>query len=88
MNMLRQTARCNRANCIRAHAGKGSRVCHLAWTGVTLAMLALAAPRIHAQPAPRPPAKTKEVPVAVRFTDISKAAGITFLQDSTQTDQK
>jgi hypothetical protein len=26
--------------------------------------------------------------IAVRYTDIPKAAGITFLQDSTQTDQR
>ena len=30
----------------------------------------------------------EDAPVTVRFTDIRKAAGITFVQDSTQTDQK
>ena len=33
-------------------------------------------------------AKAQDAPVAVRYTDIRKAAGINFLQDSTQTDQK
>ena len=30
----------------------------------------------------------QEAPIKVRFTDVTKAAGITFQQDSTQTDQK
>jgi enediyne biosynthesis protein E4 len=34
------------------------------------------------------PAKAQDAPVIVRYTDIRKAAGITFVQDSTQTDQK
>ena len=34
------------------------------------------------------PAKAQDTPIPVRYTDIRKAAGITFLQDSTQTDQK
>src|SRR5580704_9196349 len=33
-------------------------------------------------------AKTVNSPVSVRFTDIRKSAGITFMQDSTQTDEK
>ncbi len=33
-------------------------------------------------------AKAPDTPITVRYTDIRKAAGITFLQDSTQTDQK
>ena len=32
--------------------------------------------------------KRQDAPITVRYTDIRKAAGITFLQDSTQTDQK
>jgi hypothetical protein len=32
--------------------------------------------------------KTPDAPVTVRYTDIRKAAGINFLQDSTQTDEK
>ncbi len=88
MRTLCQAARRKRENCIRAHAGKRLTLRHLARYGVALAVAALAGPRIQAQPAPRPPAKTKEAPAAVRFTDIRKAAGITFLQDSTQSDQK
>jgi hypothetical protein len=36
------------------------------------------------------PAKTHDAapPITVRYTDIRKAAGITFMQDSTQTDEK
>jgi hypothetical protein len=33
-------------------------------------------------------AKTPETPITVHYTDIRKAAGITFVQDSTQTDEK
>jgi hypothetical protein len=33
-------------------------------------------------------AKTKDAPIPVRFTDIRKAAGISFVQDSTETDEK
>src|SRR5579863_2823737 len=32
-------------------------------------------------------AKAKDAPIAVQFTDIRKAAGITFLQDSTATEE-
>ena len=34
------------------------------------------------------PAKGQGTAIPVRYTDIRKAAGITFLQDSTQTDEK
>ncbi len=37
---------------------------------------------------PQKPAKAQDAPIAVRYTDIRKTAGITFLQDSTQSDQK
>ena len=33
-------------------------------------------------------ANDKNAPIPVRFTDVREAAGITFLQDSTQTDEK
>jgi hypothetical protein len=33
-------------------------------------------------------ANSKQAPTSVRFTDIRKAAGITFVQDSTQTEEK
>src|SRR5215472_5019453 len=38
--------------------------------------------------AQQPPAKPPDAPVPVHYTDIRKAAGISFLQDSTQTDEK
>jgi hypothetical protein len=38
--------------------------------------------------APSQPAKKSDAPITVRFTDIRKQAGITFLQDSTQTEEK
>ena len=34
------------------------------------------------------PAKPQNAPINVKFTDIRKAAGITFVQDSTETDEK
>ncbi|MDE3187033.1 MAG: CRTAC1 family protein [Acidobacteriota bacterium] len=73
---------------MRAHAGKGLSPRHLARSAAALAIVALAGPRIQSQSAHKPPAKTRDASVVVRFTDIRKAAGITFLQDSTQTDQK
>ncbi len=39
----------------------------------------------HATPAGKP---EPSAPAVVRFTDIAKSAGITFIQDSTQTDEK
>jgi len=40
-------------------------------------------------PAAAPPAgKAANAPITVRYTDVRKAAGITFIQDSTQTDEK
>jgi hypothetical protein len=52
---------------------------------VLIALIGCSAPaKILAQT----PSKQKDHPVVVRYTDIRKAAGITFLQDSTQTDQK
>src|SRR5215469_739066 len=32
--------------------------------------------------------KTRDAPISVRYTDVRKEAGITFLQDATQTDEK
>ena len=44
--------------------------------------------RIQPRPLLNRPAKAPDAPITVRYTDIRKAAGITFLQDSTQTDEK
>src|SRR5208283_4606927 len=41
---------------------------------------------LRAQTAQTP--KQKDAPITVRFTDIRKSAGITFIQDSTQTEEK
>jgi enediyne biosynthesis protein E4 len=41
--------------------------------------------RVHGQ---QQPAKPKDPPIPVRFTDVRKSAGIAFVQDSTQTDEK
>jgi enediyne biosynthesis protein E4 len=43
---------------------------------------------IHGSAFAQQPAKAQDASISVRYTDIRKAAGITFLQDSTQTDQK
>ena len=53
----------------------------LALSGALCAAVAL-----RAQTAQAP--KQKDAPITVRFTDIRKSAGITFLQDSTQTEEK
>src|ERR1035441_6537473 len=42
----------------------------------------------HRKDCAQQPAKVSEAPVAVRYTDIRKAAGINFIQDSTQTEEK
>jgi hypothetical protein len=42
----------------------------------------------HREARAQQPAKTRATPAEVHFTDIRKAAGITFVQDSTQTDEK
>ncbi len=54
---------------------------------VALALTLGPAMQAWALPPQAPPNKT-EVPITVRYTDVRKAAGITFLQDSTQTEQK
>ena len=52
------------------------------------AAILLAGASAFAQSAATNPAPSKQPPPTVRFTDVRKAAGITFQQDSTQTDQK
>ena len=53
----------------------------LALSGVLCVSVALKAQTAQTQ-------KQKDAPITVRFTDIRKSAGITFLQDSTQTEEK
>src|SRR6201987_5513165 len=43
---------------------------------------------IYGQSTVQPSGQTQEPPIPVHFTDVRKAAGITFVQDSTQTDEK
>jgi hypothetical protein len=42
----------------------------------------------HLLNAAQQPSKTNGAPISVRFTDIRKSAGINFVQDSTETDEK
>src|SRR3984957_6456704 len=63
---------------------RGQDALRVAQTSLLLIAILAAAGVAHAQQ----PAKTVDTPVTVRYTDIRKAAGIKFLQDSTQTDQK
>jgi hypothetical protein len=56
--------------------------------GVSILSLFVAATIAKPTGDPLQPAKPHDAPVPVHFTDIRKAAGITFVQDSTQTDEK
>src|SRR6516162_3931276 len=55
---------------------------------ILLALCFLVSPAIPQNPSPQQSAKKTDTPITVRFTDIRKQAGITFLQDSTQTEEK
>jgi enediyne biosynthesis protein E4 len=52
------------------------------------ALLALCGTALSQQAASAPVQKASDAPIAVHFTDVRQAAGINFLQDSTQTDEK
>ncbi|MGB8458681.1 MAG: VCBS repeat-containing protein, partial [Candidatus Acidiferrum sp.] len=56
--------------------------------GAILALSALAAIFLHQKVFAGQTPKSQDPPISVRFTDVRKDAGITFLQDSTQTDEK
>src|SRR5271165_5150922 len=56
--------------------------------GTLAALIVLAGSSFHWKAVGQQPAKSQDAPITVRYTDIRKAAGIAFLQDSTQTDQK
>ena len=66
------------------HAGFSAGVAR----GVTGALLSMACAFGNGQAVVQQPAKAQDAPVAVQFTDIHKAAGITFVQDSTNSDEK
>lgn len=50
--------------------------------------IAMVSAACHAQAPAQKPATAPAASIPVHFTDIRKAAGITFVQDSTQTDEK
>jgi len=62
------------------------RACALRRASVFLLAVVVAGLGLYA--AAQQPKKTADTTVPVRYTDIRKSAGITFLQDSTQSDQK
>jgi len=64
-----------------------SRALFLRFT-IPLALGFLFSPSVHQNSLSGQTVKKSDAPIAVRFTDIRKQAGITFLQDSTQTEEK
>src|SRR5271170_7018602 len=58
------------------------------WRGAFAALIVLGGFVLNLEAIAQQPAKAQDAPIPVRYTDIRKSAGITFLQDSTQTDQK
>ena len=62
-------------------------ICAIRRASLLLLLTASAVPSQQSAVAP-PSSRTQDAPIPVHFTDIRKAAGITFVQDSTQTDEK
>ena len=56
--------------------------------GATALLLGMSCASGQSQPGAQPPAKPQGNPASVRFTDIRKSAGITFVEDSTTTEEK
>ncbi|MGC1482726.1 MAG: CRTAC1 family protein [Candidatus Acidiferrum sp.] len=56
--------------------------------GAILALSCVAGLSLHQKVLAGQTSKSQDPPIPVRFTDVRKEAGITFLQDSTQTDEK
>ncbi len=80
-----------RASNLAAADPKSGRYIGKRWHAVAIvaAFALLAATRGNPQaPAPAVPSRIKEASIPVHFTDIRKSAGITFLQDSTATEEK
>jgi hypothetical protein len=80
-----------RASNLAAADPKSGRYIGKRWHAVAIvaAFALLAATRGNPQaPAPAVPSRMKEASIPVHFTDIRKSAGITFLQDSTATEEK
>ncbi len=57
-------------------------------TGIVLTLLLISLAGTSCDAFAQAATKTQDPPIPVRYTDIRKAAGITFVQDSTQTDEK
>jgi enediyne biosynthesis protein E4 len=58
------------------------------WPSATLLLVALAGLCGYRNVPAQRPATAQNAPITVRFTDIRKAAGINFVQDATQSDEK
>ena len=65
-----------------------SAASHRCVTGAAVALFTVASISCAQQSAAPPHAKAPDAAIPVRFTDIRKSAGITFIQDSTQSDEK
>jgi hypothetical protein len=58
------------------------------WRVAIILLSAMIGVSSHWEAEAQTPAKAQDTPITVRYTDIRKAAGITFVQDSTQSDEK
>jgi hypothetical protein len=67
---------------------KSKRIGDRIWLDAATMWIVILAASCHLKAGAQQPGKAQDAPITVRYTDIRKAAGITFLQDSTQTDQK
>jgi enediyne biosynthesis protein E4 len=66
----------------------GKRRLYKSACGAILALSAAVGLSLHQRALAGQSVTTQDLPIRVRYTDVRKEAGITFLQDSTQTDQK
>jgi hypothetical protein len=57
-------------------------------SSAVLALAAVAVVTFHRQALAEQTPKTQDAPINVRYTDVRKEAGITFLEDSAQTEEK
>jgi hypothetical protein len=77
----------------QVHPGRGSWAAALPfanhfWRKAAMLPILMMSAYSHGTGAAQQPAKTQEAPIPIHYTDIRKAAGITFVQDSTQTEEK
>ncbi|HEY4045468.1 MAG TPA: CRTAC1 family protein [Acidobacteriaceae bacterium] len=66
----------------------GKSVAPVIFCTVCIVLSALDEAMVHSKSFAQPPAQAPDSPITVHYTDVRKVAGITFRQDSTQTDQK